>query len=333
MTDFLNKNFINEAEVDRSNFKIGFLALLGIIFSFLFGYFINDFIIGGQSLYFYFGFACGIIFGAIFLLKAFFMKSSDKIFLIVFLESLALFFGFFRQLSPVIGIAVFIAFLILISGIFGGKRELQNFLKIRFWKIGKVVLPKVILAITLVSSAAYFNNFYKNISLAEVQILSKEAFERIIAPTDFMVKKFYPGFDFSLKAEDWIINMAKSQIEDSSAASVFPASAKSQLVKQASDQLKKSITDFSGAPVNFGSKISEAIYDVVILKIKQMAPKTKIVFMASVSALIFLTVMGFILPIRWIMAALAFIIYEIFLAVGFATVAMEGRNREIIILK
>jgi hypothetical protein len=52
-----------------------------------------------------------------------------------------------------------------------------------------------------------------------------------------------------------------------------------------------------------------------------------------VAALIFLIIVGFSLPIRLIVTFLAFLLYEIFLALGFSAKMMEGRDREIIVLK
>ena len=49
--------------------------------------------------------------------------------------------------------------------------------------------------------------------------------------------------------------------------------------------------------------------------------------------LVFFTVVGFGLPIRWVVTSFTFVIYEIFLALGFSAIMLEGRSREIVILK
>lgn len=328
----LNKTTLNEVEIDRSLVKIIILAIIGIIFSFFFGYFLKLFIIENRWDFFISSFSFALGFLTIFFLNVFFIKNFSRSALIIFLESLAFLSVFYDWLSPKIIGAAFLSFLILLWGDYAGKEELKNMLKIKFWRVGKKVLPKAITALALFSSFA-------SITVASVGgekfFISQQTFDKIVSPIFEMklLKNFFPEFDFSLPVGELINNLARNQVEQHPQAKLLPESAKQQLISQSAKELEEKISDFVGKPINLKSTFSEAIYDAMVYKFIQLPAEVKNIIPFGVAAIIFLTIIGFILPIRWLVSFLAFLIYEICLALGFSNLALESRSREIIVLK
>lgn len=317
----LNKT-TDEIEADRSVPKIVILAAAGIIFSFAFGYFLKLFIFQGRLDFLLFSFLAALGFLIFFLLEVFFVKTSWIINLIILLETLGFLAPFYNNLSKTVAIGTLISFLIFLSGVYIGRAELNNMLKVKFWRISKKTLPKAIAGLALFSSIIYVGV----IGSGEKEFfISQATFERVI--------EFVPGFDLSLSVETLIKNLAANQIEGNAQLKLLPESTKKELINQNVKELEKEISDFTGIPLNPKVKASEALYSIMVEKFTNLPENVRLFTPAAVAAIIFLTIIGLSLPIRIIATVLAFLIYEICLALGFSAIIMESRSREIIILK
>lgn len=320
-------------ETDQSISKIIVLAALGIIFSFFFGYFLKLFIFESRTVFLLASFSSLLFFLTIFLLGAFFVKSRTKTGQIILLESLAFLAAFYDQLSTNVAIGVLASFLILLWANYSGRLELENTLKIRFWRVGKKVLPKAIAALALFVGVAYVS--IGGVSGEKDFFISQSVFEKMLSPVINMkiVQNFLPGFDSSLPTGELIKNLAKSQIEQNSQMKLLPEAVKKQLINQTAKELEKKFSDFLGVPINPKTKTSEALYQAMVNKFAALPENIKTAVPVGVAVLIFLTIISLSLPIRWLASILAYFAYEICLALGFSVIMLEGRSREIIILK
>ncbi len=329
--NLLNKN-IDEVKVDKSISKIVALAAIGIIFSFFFGYFLKLFILNGQFNFLLFSFVSASGFLVFFFLDVFFIKAFWRANLVIFLESLALLAAFYNQLSITIEIAVLLTFLIFLWGNYAGRQELENILKIKFWQISKKVFPKAIVGLALFISVIY-------ISIVDTEkkefFISQSTFETIISliTKTKIIQGFLPSFDLSLTTDELINNLASSQIEQNPQSKLLTESDKKQLINQTTKELEKKISEFVGSSLNLKIRAYDAFYEVMTKEFNKLPDSIKPVVPIGIATIIFLVIISLALPIRWLITFLTFILYEIFLAVGFSTIMLEGRSREIILLK
>ncbi|MEK9168372.1 MAG: hypothetical protein AAB698_01045 [Patescibacteria group bacterium] len=329
----LNKTTVDYvADTDRSISKIIVLAVLGIISSFIFGYFLKLFILESRPVFLLVSFLSLLFFSAVFLLGVFFIKSRTRISQIIFLESLAFSAMFYDKLSITLAVGVLAGFLILLWANYSGRLELENTVKIKFWRIGKKVLPKAIAASALFVGIAYVGAVGAG---GKEFFISQSAFEKIISPVINMkiVQNFLPGFNLSLPVGELAKNLAVNQIEQNSQLKLLPANVKNQLINQSAEELEDKFSDFIGAPVNPKTGTLETLYRAIVKKFSELPENIKAVIPAGVAVLIFLTIISLALPIRWLVTLLAYFIYEICLALGFSDIMLEGKSREIIILK
>ncbi len=330
----LINNESNEIETDKSISKISILAVIGIIFSFLFGYFLKLFILEAEPNFLLFSFLAGIGFLAFFLLLVFFIKTRWLNTVIIFLQVLAFSAPFYDSISKIFGLGVLISFLILLAANHIGRRELENMLNIKFWMIAKKTLPKAIVGLAVFIGIVYVGAAEVKLQKKEV-FISQTAFEKILWPISKtgIIQRFIPGFDFSLKVEELIKNLTQSQIEGNQALKILPQAARNELINQTAKEFEKEISGFIGSPVNPKAKVSEAIYEIAVNKIGKLPDSARSVAPMIAAGLIFLIIISLSFFIRLISAFLAFLVYEMFLAFGFGTIMMEGKSREIIMLK
>ncbi|MEK7555651.1 MAG: hypothetical protein AAB516_02450, partial [Patescibacteria group bacterium] len=154
-------------------------------------------------------------------------------------------------------------------------------------------------------------------------------------PTAGIVNKLNisPEIDFSLPIGDLVKDMAKKQIEENSQFQTLPQAMRNQLIVKATKEIETQISDFFGVPTESKSTISEMLYKAMVDKFNKMPKNIKNIILIGIAALIFLTIEGIAWPIRWLVSVLAWLVYEILLAAGFATIVLEKKSREIVILK
>ena len=322
----------NEIESDRSFTKIIILAAVAIIFSFLFGYFLKMVVLGKGSNFSILSFSAASIFLAFYFLNVIFIKSLWRANLIILLESLAFLIVFYNMISLNILVGALAAFLVLLWGNYAGRDELENTLKVKFWRIGKRTVPKGIFALALFIGVVYAG---AAIQEKKEMFISQAAFKKLIEPVlqSGLTQKFLPGFDANLSTEELFKNLAEKQVEGNQQLNLLPAAAKNQLISQAAAETQKRLSEFLGITLNSNMDILTAIYDAGIKKFTSLSDNAKMAVPITLAVLLFLTIIGLTLPIRWIISLIAFLLYEIFLALGFAESTLEGRSREIILLK
>lgn len=329
----LSKDTI-EVEADKSISKIVVLAIIGAAFSFFFGYFLKIFLLEGQFNSLLFCFLAGLGFLVFFILDVFFIKTAWLANLIIFLNVAAFSAPFYDRLSQIFGIGALISFLFLIWGGYSGRRELENTLRIKFWRISRKAFPKAMIALALFVAVVYAE--VSNFEIGEKEFfISKTTFEKIISPAANLgiIQKFLPGFDLSLPIEKLIENLAVNQAEKNSQFNLLPETAKNQLINQSVADLEKEISNFIGGPLNPQATTSDALYDIIVSKFSGLPANVKSAVPMIMAALIFLIIVSLSYFIRLIVTVLAFLIYEICLALGFSVIMMEGRSKEIIVLK
>jgi len=323
----------SEVESRAPLYKIVLLAAIGIIFSFFFGYLLKLTIMASQPWLLLFTFLAALGFLAIFLSGVFFGKYLWKSNLIIFLESAVLLAAFYDMLSWVIGVGVLINFLLLLAANHSGWQEMNNLLRISPWRIAKGVLPKAIFGLAIFVSIVYVGI----IGLEGGNLfISQSTFEKMISSvlqTSIVQRFLPPEFDLSLTGEELFKNLAVNQINQDPQFKSLNEKLKDQVIIQTADTLEKKVSELIGAPFNPKVKIPEAIYMVLVEKFNQLPASVKDATPMIVAAIIFLTIIGFAWPIRWLAGVLAVLIYKICLAVGFSTIMMEGTDREIVILK
>lgn len=318
--------------LDRSRIKIIILSLFGVIFSFVSGFFIQVFMINGGGDNLFFSSLSAIIFMAIFLLCVFFVKTGWMVILAALIQGLAFFVFFYDRFSPMIGIGIILGFMFFVLGIYAGRKEIENALEIKFWKIAKKVLPKVIAGVAIfagVICASFVDIGDKDF------FISRNAFNIIVSPiTDNgLLKKIMPDFNFSGSADEMMRSIATKEIENNPQLSFLPDFVKEELLGKAIQEVKNQAVGIAGTQLNFQNKLSDTMYDFLVVKFYSLPEKILDSTPILIAVFTFLIIISFVWPIRLLTAFLSFLFYEILLALGFGTIILEGRSKENVILK
>ena len=328
----LTKSLLGEeADIDRSAVKIYSLAAFGII-SFLFsGYFFKLFLKGDNLNDFLISLIAAAISIVIVLFQILFIKDIVRIHLICLIEILGLFAIFYDKIASVfmlsLGALLFLIFLLFAN--YSGVRELRNMLKINFWRVSKIVLPKAI-----AGSLLFFCFAFVGLTVSEKKFfISQDNFEKIFASTGGIIQRFFPAFDQSLNIHEIALNMANERVNANLQFQNLPKTVKNQIISQTVIDFENNISEIAGSHINPQLKIGEAVFEIIKMKFDEASSKNQIYVLIGISFALFFIVGSLAMPIRIIISFFGFFIYEILFALGFIFISLENRSREIIVLK
>lgn len=303
--------------IDTSLWKIVVIGIFGVILAGICGYFLEMVLNGALNLMPLLIFATG--FFTIFLLQVFFIKSFYIANIMVLLESVAMTVPFIAKFSLGLLIAWFLLLIFWIVVIRHGRKELDNQIKIKFLRVERSVIPHALSAFALFIAivTVWVNGTF----------LTKERFQILIRPAQPILRTFLSeNFSFNMT----VAKFAESVLESKAGINIeaLPVAAKdlaiNQVLNQFRDQYKLSFRD--------SDTISDAVYDYTMSWLNKIPESIRIALPISAFLLVFLTVKGIAMLLRWVIVFFAYILYEVALAFGLARKSLESRSREIVTL-
>lgn len=307
--------------------KIVILWIMGIIASFIFGWFLMNFMGSNDSGAFVFAAIFGIIFLAIFLLQAFFVPENGPSAFSLFLESIAMVLPFIAK-SPVIISFSVVIFMVLYAGNSAGRTALENNLKINFWNTSKAVLPKGIAAVSLLIAGLI--PAYMALSARQFPI-SPSIFREVVFSGSFLPGKIVPGFSPSATIENIARNTAVQKLSQVPNVRLLPDAARQQIINDSVSGFYQALSSYVGSAINPKLTISDLLYEIAKEKFLKLSETLKYAIYAVIGILAFFTIEAVSWPLRMVVSMFAFIVMEIMLALGFAQIVFEQRSKEIII--
>jgi len=322
-----------ETGVDLSRPKVIGIGAAGVLAAFALGYFLNLFLqVNGKS-----GIPewvslllAAVVFLIIFLLQTLFIKSARLLNDILILESLALVAPFILGFSLYVLLAYASALFFFWAGTKRGQREIDNQVKIKFFRIERHTLPHVLTGLSLFMSLVYVNA----IGLDKLGVTKKQI-QAMLQPAEPLIQR--------LVAKDFNMNLSVYQFTDliitqqlaeqlGIQPNLIPATLKNEAISQSLNNLRQSAAGYGIAFKN-SDTLSDVVYNYSIKQVERIPSAFRFAIPAGVVLIAFLTVKGVAVLLHWLAALPAYLIYEILLAVGFARLSLESRSREIIILK
>lgn len=314
--------------------KIIVLAVWGIVTIFGFSFFWNLFLTSshGSFLFLALFFICLLFFLVSFLLNVFFIKSFKILCLIVALEWVALLLVNYNYFSALfLSGSVVIVFLFLIAG-WDGQRQLQNMIKISFWSISNIVMPRVILGIAIFLSFVYYLYLYQIDSQKEF-FLSRQSFGMLMNILNPFLSQAINGFNVSGTVDKVINDIIINKVSKDTTSGVLFDDYKKQASLVEVEEVKKRLINSFGNGLEFQVQVSDFLYNLFVKSFRELNSYQRDVFYSMLSVLIFFVVFCLGFPLRWLVVVLSFLVFESLIALGFASIILEGSSREVIVLK
>lgn len=326
-----------EAEADNNLWKLLVLLILGGLVNVLTTYAFLGFLVQSDYAYLWYTLILGGLFLALVILHAFFIKNRTKLGGILLLECIVpvgLLAGDVLKnpsLPFIIGTAV--AAGLVIAGGMRGAQALGDTLKIRFFKIAKVVTPKAATGIALFLSAIFYMNYFELGRLNEAT--AQKMLDETLGASTPILHVWFPNVSFDQSVKDFLESSAASQLNKlegtvNAGESMTPA-AKTKIIAQVTGQLRAALERYTG-PLIMDAPLKNELYGVLKRQVQKFSAGTQLAVGAGVAFLFFLTLKSMFAIVYWLIWFVAFLLFKFFLTVNFAHIALQTRSREFIIL-
>jgi hypothetical protein len=213
-----------------------------------------------------------------------------------------------------------------------GRREVETFMELKFFRIAKTVMSRTLLALALFVAVLFFDVFATQPLTGDNPLLPQGIFERSLEGLSARASGLTGGVDFSKTLRQISHDAVKTVTLGGSLPPGAQEIAQTLGEKKILDEYQRWVQSLTGSQINPDQRLSSAIYESMLTKFNTLAGKTKNYVVAALTLLLFITVLALSPVLRIIAATVAFIIYEILVALRFAAKVYESRSKEVIVL-
>lgn len=217
------------------------------------------------------------------------------------------------------------AFLFLFWGEMLSRRELQNSLNIKFFKIVNFYLGKMITAIALLAALLFLPQWD-----ASANFISPSAFSRLYDFSSRVVEIFYPELKVNSSVGTFIQSFAEFQLRNNPLFLQLLPAAKDQIIQETSKQISARLSEWAKIEINSDAPLSSFLYKLLVKFLKDWRENFGNKFMLTSGIVLFLILRSVGWLLHLILVTLGFFIYQSLLAVNFIRVVGESRMREIL---
>ncbi len=277
------------------------------------------------------------VFLIVFFLGILSIQNKKALALLVFLPGLSVLGSFLLGGAwggMVVGGILFLACLSL--AVVLGRWEVISSLRIRFVRTGSSIIGTTMLSFAILIAFVFFNVFSSQPLGEDNVFLPKSVFEGL---TPTVSKAFTPLFgdiDTSLtlrEAAERAVDAAIEESPDRTIRYATPDLIRTQLINQSVIEFQNRIEESLGVRIDPDKKISDAIYEALLLKFNSLNESSRNITLLIISVVIALVIQTSSILFRIVIIPLAFVMYEILLLIRFFRVTFESRDKEWITLQ
>lgn len=258
-------------------------------------------------------------------LEIFMVKSWSRRFFIIILEVAALVGFFYDQSLKLLLIIAGLTLFFLLWGEVSSRRETGNLMEIRFFKIARIQLSRVVTAVAIIGVF-----FYLPYSTPQDILFSPSSFDKVFDLTAVAASNFYPKFRFTSSFGDLTKDIASSELaKDADFNKITPAE-QVKTIEDASDKIIKDLGRMLKITIAPTEKTSKIFYDLIVNNLEGLKNKFGNQFTVVWGIILFIAVRGVGSIFAWFAALFSLFFYQILLGFNVVRVVGENRNHEVI---
>lgn len=328
-----NKTSYSVYEGRFSYWKAAILAGLYITSSFVVGYLLNRFLYEGEDPFARaaIGFSIAVtVFLVMFLLNVVSIVRVGFLSAMLGIGALAMGVNFLASFNERMLLAVGILAVSFIGAGIIGRREIDDVLKIRFFRLSRVVLVPAVFGIAICVAILFFDAFSLRSLTGENPILPQSVFEKNVEGFSRILGPALGDIDFSKTLREIADDSVERIAQDAPVAlgSEVLRASKEQALREYQERIEEVLK----SPIHPDEKLSTQIYNSLLQRFNQLEGGLKTIILVALAFLLFMTVAAVSPILRIVAAGIAFLLFELLRATGFVAVVFENRSKETIAL-
>lgn len=266
-----------------------------------------------------------VVFLSLFMLQLLFVKSMKIQVMMIVGETLALSVLFFAHWSWFVVLAIILLFSFLMNAMRKGRSEMENQMKVNFFRAEKILIPSAITALSL-----FISILYVDVNGVGTAFASKETIRTLLKPSEPIVQMFISEeFSVDMSVSEFAEMVAVQQLGDT--FSLLPQAAKTMAINEMTTQLRQRAAIY-GVIFKNTDAVSDVFYAFFFRQFNSIPTQYKKYIPVIIFALTFFAIRGLGTLLHWFIALPAYVLFEFLLATGFARIGTESRSREIILV-
>ncbi len=325
------------------NWKILSLDILGIFWSLICGFLIlkvfqGEIFLGFHSAWWLILFS--LLFLGNFIIESVFSEKTRFVF--VFLQALAFGAGFYLAGDLLSYWRIGLAIIPLIF-IYLGKRSIisaeQDMLKLRWWRMTRRGATLILMGLITFSIVGFGIFFLEK--PGDDLIISQEGLSRFLSPSNSIFRIFYEDFSWNMRIDDFskgLVEKTAGDLLDDPSGSSFdnlPLSIngileakKKEAIQQSAGMIISQISSFLRIDIENSDTLENIFHKWISQKFNSFSDFTRRSLIVGFLIVILLIARAIVPIVSIIIRAITWLIYEFFLATGFAVIAYETKSKE-----
>lgn len=241
----------------------------------------------------------------------------------VALEVLAIFLFFLNLDFVFILSAAAATYGFLAWGEVSGRQEMENSMELKFLKIIRPQINKMITALVLLGVLLYLPQWD-----AQRSFFSQSSFDRLYAFASGFAGRLYPELNLNSSMDSFVRSFARLQLKADPGFFLLLAPAQEKIITEAAGRLTQSFGQGLGIQFTPQEPLSRVFYDFLLDKLKVWEERFGNQFLFAWAVVVFFLLRGLGAIFYWLTAGLAFFLYELALAMDWIHVVGESRTHE-----
>ena len=323
-----SQNLIHSVREEKVPLPAGFWAsivldVLAVASAALTGWFYGQYVGGGGSfLRVILGLALFSLFSVFEMLLT---KSVRRRFVVLVLEVAALLAFFVGTPARYLAAAGIGALILFLWGEFAGRREMENSLEIKFFRIVKPQLTKYMTGLVFVGILLYLPHVG-----AGTDIFSESQFTALFNWTTGVTANFYPEFTLTGSVQELTQSVAQSKLKTMAEYRALSPALQVQSVEQTAAQLVTDLGKMLNMSVKADQSVAAVLYAFLMQVLGQWERQLGGQFLLVWALAAFFIVRGLGIFFYLIVSFVSLVVYEGLLAANVITVAAESRMHEVV---
>ncbi len=222
----------------------------------------------------------------------------------------------------------FVVFAMFLWGALTARREMENNLEIRFFRVTQRLLGRTITALSVVVILLYVPQWQN-----KSDFISQKSFDSIFATSRGVAGRLYPEFNFNSDMNALAQSLAETKLNENSQYKLLPPAVKEGLVEKTSVEVVQGLGKNLGIELTGKEDIGTVLYRYISKLLDSWRVKLGNAFLVLWSIAAFLFIRGIGTLLGYFVAFLAYVIYHLLLVLDVIQISSELQPQEIVDFK
>lgn len=338
-----------DEERDGPFWKVAIFALVGIGANLLAVSSLSQFLATANPDLLYVIGVAGLVALTVFVLQALFVKSAWILRLVVFLEAaapLALFFDRFSGDSSLVLFAAVAAFFLYANmGSLRGLRQAASSTAVRFFDVARTVVGKSLTGALILTMALVYLTYFSWGTLNDS--VGRRFVNQMLTSADPVLRMYFSRASVDSTVGELLREVVRAELEggkaelldelapeSSSPLDAFhnlPVPQRDAIIERVAESFRESLEAIVG-PLDPSEPVRDAVYRLLEERLSSLTPSQYATFTIGGVVLVFFALKGFFSLFHWLIAVVAYLVFKLLVALGFARIGVATQTREFVIL-